>query len=36
MYGYHVSFGYMGLIHGKWMLFSTEEEYIELLKEMKK
>lgn len=34
--GYHVSFGYMGLVgiaRHHWMLFATEDEYIEYRKE---
>lgn len=27
MYGYFVSYGYMGLVNGVWMLFATEAEY---------
>lgn len=34
MYGYHVSFGYIGLVDGKWMLFSTEAEYYEYMSEL--
>lgn len=29
MKGYPVSFGYMGYINGRYMLFATEEEYRE-------
>ena len=29
MKGYYVSCGYMGYIHGRYMLFDTEEEYKE-------
>ena len=32
MKGFVISTGYMGLVDGKYMLFSTEEEYIEYLK----
>lgn len=32
-YGYVTSFGYMGLVAGKWMLFASELEYYEYLKE---
>ena len=31
MKGYAVSNGYMGLVEGRWMLFSTEEEYEEYI-----
>ncbi len=34
MKGYYTSSGYMGFIQGKWMLFSTETEYIEVWKEV--
>ena len=34
MYGYPVSNGYMGRLRdGTWMLFETEEEYKDYLKE---
>jgi len=33
MYGYYTSFGYMGIVDGVWILFATEEEYYEYLKE---
>ena len=33
MKGYYVSSGYMGYVDGVYMLFSTEEEYKEYLKE---
>lgn len=29
MKGYPVGSGYMGFVNGKWMLFATENEYIE-------
>lgn len=32
-YGYHTSYGYRGLVKGKWMLFSTEAEYEEYIKD---
>lgn len=32
MKGYLTNFGYMGWIGTKWMLFSTEEEYVEYMK----
>lgn len=31
--GFYVSDGYVGLVDGKWMLFATEEDYIEYMKE---
>lgn len=31
-YGYSVQTGYMGLVHGRWMLFATETDYCEYLK----
>lgn len=34
MYGYPISSGYKGLVNGKWMLFSTEAEYYEYVKEL--
>ena len=33
MNGYFTDFGYMGLVNGEWMLFSTEAEYYEYLEE---
>lgn len=33
MYGYSVPYGYKGLVNGEWMLFSTEAEYYEYVKE---
>lgn len=33
MYGYFVSYGYMGLVNGVWMLFATETEYQEYMSE---
>lgn len=29
---YHVSFGCMGLVHGKWMTFASEGDYFEYMK----
>ena len=29
--GYPIPSGYMGLVNGKWMLFATENDYIEYL-----
>lgn len=31
--GYFVADGYIGLVDGKWMLFATEQDYIEYVKE---
>lgn len=31
--GYVVPFGYMGLVEGHYILFATEEEYLEYVKE---
>ena len=31
--GYFTSYGYMGFINGKYRLFATEEEYVEIFKE---
>ena len=31
--GYVTPFGYMGLVEGRYILFATEEEYYEYLKE---
>lgn len=33
MYGYFTPSGYKGLVNGKWMLFSTEAEYHEYMRE---
>lgn len=33
MYGYSIPSGYKGLVNGRWMLFATESEYYEYLKE---
>lgn len=35
MEGYFTSYGYMGLVRGEWMLFATEFEYYEYLKDSK-
>ena len=35
MKGYNVPDGYMGLVNGKYMLFSCEADYIDYLKEEK-
>lgn len=32
-YGYVTANGYMGLVNGSYILFATEEEYLEYLKE---
>ncbi len=34
MYGYPVSCGYRGLVNGEWMLFPTEAEYYEYMREL--
>ena len=34
MYGYFVSSGYRGFVNGIWMLFPTEAEYYEYMKEL--
>lgn len=31
MYGYPVSYGYLGLVGGHYILFATEEEYREYI-----
>lgn len=31
--GYVTPFGFMGLVEGRYILFATEEEYYEYLKE---
>lgn len=36
MKGYVVPYGYMGLINGKYMLFASEEEYVEAYRELEK
>ncbi len=32
-YGYLIPYGFKGLVDGRWMLFATESEYHEYLKE---
>lgn len=32
-YGYIVNYGYFGLVNGGYILFATEDEYHEYLKE---
>ena len=32
-YGYIVDSGYMGLVDGKYILFATEQEYLEYINE---
>ncbi len=32
MKGYYTSYGYMGYVDGKYRLFATESDYIELFK----
>lgn len=34
MKGYTTSSGYMGYVNGRYMLFASEEEYIEYMDEM--
>lgn len=34
MKGYYVASGYMGLVDGKYMLFSSESEYYEYVLEV--
>lgn len=34
MKGYTTSNGYMGYVNGRYMLFASEEEYIEYMEEM--
>lgn len=34
MQGYHTSYGYKGYVCGRWMLFATEDEYIEFMREL--
>lgn len=36
MQGYLTSYGYKGLVCGRWMLFATEDEYVMYLKELNK
>jgi hypothetical protein len=36
MKGYIISYGYMGLVGKTWMLFATETEYQEYIKEKRK
>ena len=33
MKGYFVSYGYMGFVNGRYMLFASEEEYYEYIEE---
>ncbi len=33
MKGYLTLYGYMGFVSGRWILFATESEYYEYLKE---
>lgn len=30
-YGYYISSGYYGRVGNRWMLFATEEEYVEYI-----
>lgn len=34
MYGYSTPYGFKGLVNSKWMLFSTEAEYHEYMREL--
>lgn len=36
MKGYDIKVGYLGCVNGKWMLFATEDEYVEYVKEISK
>ena len=36
MSGYWTSYGYVGYVYGRKMLFVTEHEYYEYMKEVKK
>ena len=36
MKGYYTSYGYMGLVNGNYILFATEEEYLEYVYEREK
>lgn len=36
MRGYHTSYGYKGYVYGRWMLFSTEADYNEYMKDLNK
>lgn len=31
MKGYYTSYGYMGFVNEKWMLFATDKEYYEYI-----
>lgn len=31
--GYLIPFGYMGFIDGEYLLFATEEEYLEIVRD---
>lgn len=33
MKGYHTANGYMGLVDGKYILFASEEDYMEYLED---
>ena len=33
MEGFYIQEGYLGLVDGEWVLFATEEDYIEFMKE---
>ena len=34
MYGYYTPYGYVGFVDGEPMIFATEDEYLEYLKEI--
>lgn len=34
MYGYFVSYGYIGFVNGRKMLFASAEEYYEYMEEI--
>lgn len=36
MNGYFTPYGYMGFVDGHWMLFASESDYIEYIKENEK
>lgn len=35
MWGYYTSYGYIGFVNGRKMLFATEKEYYEYMEEQK-
>jgi hypothetical protein len=32
-YGYYTPYGYRGIVNNRWMLFVSEEEYLDYIKE---